>query len=499
MALTRDIAGNGAAAYMLGYPRTVLTPEGVPLSKVRQWRYGIYFQDDWKVSSKLTLNLGVRYDLFLIPDEVNGVSRTLRFDMGPRPVLYPEVNQEAQDLWLNEYNYVSPRFGLAYRFNDKTVFRGGYGIFYTAAQFDNVNILQLNPPVGGSLTVTNLAVNPIATIQNPVPRELYPENPIFNVVTLPPDRKRRNAYIQNWNVLLSRELTGNDALEVGWVGSKGTFVDTSLNNFNNPAPSLIPFTQSRRPYPEYGRIRMMVADGNTIYHSLQARYEHRFSHGLSLTAAYTWSHLIDDTAQTINRGGCGCQDPLNRGRAERADSIDDIRHRLVTGYVWELPWGKSLGAVPRSILGGWQFGGLVTLQSGSPFNVTQSGDSQNVEFSGWARPHLLTGVQAELDNPTPSLWFNPTAFARSNGVFGTSPRNPLVGPGVSTFDLSASKQFSMPWAEGHELMFRAEFFNAFNTPQFGNPVGTLGTTTFGQVTSTRLDNRQIQLALKYSF
>lgn len=493
MSFTRDIAGNGAASYMLGYPRTVLTPEGVPISQVRQWRYGFYFQDDWKVTSNLTLNLGVRYDLFTIPKELNAISRTLRFDLDPKgPVLYPEPGVKADDLWKNEYNYISPRFGLAYRFNDKTVLRGGYGMFYTAAQFDNINILQLNPPAGGSLTVTNNALNPIATIQNPVPRELYPQNPIFNVVTLPEDRKRRNAYIQNWNLQISRQITANDALEVGWVGSKGTFVDTSLNNFNNPEPSNIPFTQERRPYPQYGRIRMMVADGNTIFHSLQARFEHRFSHGLSLTSAYTWGHLIDDTAQTINRGGCGCQDPRNRGRAERADSTDDIRHRLVTGYVWEIPWGGS-------VLGGWQLGGLVTLQSGSPFNVTQSGDTQNVEFSGWSRPHLNTSVQAELDNPDPSLWFNPGAFVRSVGEYGTAPRNPLVGPGLTTFDLSLSKSFRMPWYEAHELMFRTEFFNAFNTPQFGQPGATLGTGTFGRVTSTRIDNRQIQMALKYSF
>ena len=493
MSFTRDIAGNGAASFMLGYPRTVLTPEGVPISQVRQWRYGFYFQDDWKVTSKLTLNLGVRYDLFTIPKEVNAISRTLRFDLDPSgPVLYPEPGVKADDLWTNEYNYISPRFGFAYRFNDKTVLRGGYGIFYTAAQFDNINILQLNPPAGGSLTVTNNALNPIATIQNPVPRELYPENPIFNVVTLPEDRKRRNAYIQNWNLQVSRQITANDALEVGWVGSKGTFVDTSLNNFNNPEPSNIPFTQARRPYPQYGRIRMMVADGNTIFHSLQARFEHRFSHGLSLTSAYTWGHLIDDTAQTINRGGCGCQNPRNRGEAERADSTDDIRHRLVTGYVWEIPWGGS-------VFGGWQLGGLVTLQSGSPFNVIQSGDTQNVEFAGWSRPHLNTSVQAELDNRDPSLWFNPDAFVRSVGEYGTAPRNPLVGPGLTTFDLSLTKSFRMPWYEGHELMFRTEFFNAFNTPQFGQPGGTLGTGTFGRVTSTRIDNRQIQMALKYSF
>jgi hypothetical protein len=164
-----------------------------------------------------------------------------------------------------------------------------------------------------------------------------------------------------------------------------------------------------------------------------------------------------------------------------------------------MPWGSSLSGVPRAVLGGWQLGGIVTLQSGSPFNVTQSGDSQNVEFAGWSRPHLLTDVKAELSNPDPSLWFNTAAFARSVGEYGTAPRNPLVGPGGSTFDLSATKNFRMPWAETHDLLFRAELFNAFNTPQFGQPGGTLGTGAFGRVTGTRLDNRQIQLALKYSF
>lgn len=498
MAFTRDISGNGAAAFLLGYPRTVLTPEGVPISAVRQWRYGVYFQDDWKATRNLTLNLGVRYDLFGIPSEINNISRTLRFDLGPRPVLSPEPGERA-DLWENEYNYFSPRLGFAYRAGDKNVIRGGWGIFYSAAHFDNVNILQLNPPAAGSITITNPALNPVATIENPVPAELFPANPIFNVVSMPIDRKRRNARIQNWNLQVSRQLTGNDVLEVGWVGSKGTQVDTSLNNFNNPEPSLLPFDQSRRPYPEYGRIRMITADGNSLYHSLQARYEHRFSKGLSVTVAYTWSHLIDDTGQTVNRGGCVCQDPRNRGAAERADSIFDVRHRLVAGYVWELPGKSRLTGVTRAILGGWQLGGLLTLQTGMPFNVTQSGDTQNVEFSSWSRPNVVSGQDPTLDSPSPSRWFNTDAFVRSNGTYGTAPRNPLVGPPLRTMDLSASKAFRMPWAESHEFLFRAEFFNALNTPQFGTPGGVLGTGAFGTVTSTQADNRQIQLALKYMF
>ncbi len=250
MSFTGDITGNAAADYMLGFPRTTLTPEGVPISKIRQWRYAGYAQDDWKVTSNLTLNIGLRYDLYGQPHEINGVTRTLRFDLDPSgPVLWPPPGQVA-DIYKNEYNYISPRFGFAWRMPKEMVLRGGYGIFYSAAQFDNMNILQLNPPTAGSLTVINPIQNPVATIDNPVPAALYPTNPIFNVVSIPIDRQRRNAYMQNFNLQLSRQLTNNDVIEAGWVGSKGTHVDTSLQNFNQPDPGPGPI-QPRRPYPQY--------------------------------------------------------------------------------------------------------------------------------------------------------------------------------------------------------------------------------------------------------
>jgi hypothetical protein len=491
---TGDISGYSAAAYMLGYPRTTLTPEGVPISKIRQWRYAFYFQDDWKATNNLTLNLGLRWDIPGQPRDVNGVSRTLRFDLDPKgPVLWPNPG-EVVDFYDGEYKDFGPRFGFAYRMPQRMVLRGGYGIYYSVAQFDNMNILQLNPPAGGSLTVINPATNPIATIQDPVPAALYPNNPIFNVVTIPVDRKRRNAYVQNYTLQLSREISQNDVIEVGWVGSKGTHVDTSLNNFNQPEPGPGDI-QSRRPYPAYARIRMIAPDTNTIYHSLQTRFEHRFSRGLSLTAAYTWSHLIDDAAQTINAGGCTCQNPRNRGSAERASSVLDQRHRLVLSYVWDLP-GRTMKGPAGFIAGGWSVGGIITLASGFPFNVTQSGDTWNADAL-WPRPNAVTGQVPTLDDPTPTRWLNTDAFSRST-TYGTSPRNPVVGPGLHTFDLSSSKSFRMPW-EGHQVLFRAEFFNIFNTPQFANPGGSLGTGTFGRVTSTAADNRQIQFALKYSF
>jgi hypothetical protein len=519
----RDISGLGAAAYMLGYPRETLTPEGVPLSNVSNWRFGFYAQDDWKATNKLTLNLGLRWDYFTLPNESNRVTRFLSFGMSGPLRLVPDDPTTFLQPYLPEYNYFGPRFGVAYRFTDKTVFRAGYGIFRTAAQFDNVNILQLNPPAGGSLTVRNELVDtsgrpiqPLATIQTPVPRELYPENPIFNVATVPLDRKRRNAYVQNYNATVAHQITQNDVLEVSWVASKSTNVDTSLRNFNQPEPGPGP-VQERRPYPQFATIRMMVSDGNGLYHSMQSRYEHRFSKGLNVTAAYNWSHMIDDITETINRGGCGCQSARLRGAYERGDSVEDVRHRLVVGGVWEVPWGKQLTGVAGAVLGGWQGGWLMTVESGQPFSVSQSGDTQNKGGNEASRPHTL-GVNANLPGSQrdPARWFDTTAFVRStyqgapaaNGVFipgsggyGTAGRNTLIGPGANAWDLSVSKNFRLPWKEGHTLMFRTEFFNAFNTPQFNNPGNTLGTGAFGVISSTRglNPNRQMQFALKYYF
>ncbi len=156
---TRDISGNAAAAYMLGFPKTAQTPEGVLLSGIRQWRYGIYFQDDWRVTNRLTLNLGVRYDLNLLPQEVNSVSRTLRFDLDARgPILWPQPGQRV-DLFLREKTHITPRAGFAYRLRDRLVLRGGYGIFTMAAHFDQTNILQINPP-NASILLTNTNLNP---------------------------------------------------------------------------------------------------------------------------------------------------------------------------------------------------------------------------------------------------------------------------------------------------------------------------------------------------
>jgi len=295
-------------------------------------------------------------------------------------------------------------------------------------------------------------------------------------------------------------MSRDDVLEVRYVGSKGTHLDTSHLNFNSPDPDpTARDIQSRRPYPQFGRIRMWDDDGNSNYHSMQTRFEHRLAQRLSLTLAHTWSHLIDDQMGGLNGARSLAQNRLRNRDNMRADSADDLRHVLVIGYVWDLPFGSSLTGAPAALLKGWLLGGIVSFRRGSKINVTQDGDALNTDPQGDIRPNVLPGAGPTLPDSQRTLerWFNTAGFQRATLTYGTSPRNPLVGPGLKTFDLSLSKSFRV--REGQRLEFRLEGFNAFNTPQFSNPGGTLGSANFGRIQGTRTNNREMQLALKYLF
>jgi hypothetical protein len=213
--------------------------------------------------------------------------------------------------------------------------------------------------------------------------------------------------------------------------------------------------------------------------------------------------MIDDQQDETNGDRSRAQNPRSRGEAERGNSVLDIRHRLVTGYVWELPFGKNLAGASRALLNGWALSGFITLQSGSPVRIRQTGDPLNIDSQDSTRPNIAPGKDGVLAQKDPSLWLDPTAYVRLTdwtSGYGNQPRNPkgIVGPGIQTFDRSLSRQFVMPW-EGHSLQFRAEYFNAFNTPNFNNPSSQFGQSNFGFVSGTKGDNRQIQFSLRYTF
>jgi hypothetical protein len=498
---TRDITGNSMAAFMLGYPRISQTPEGIPIGGIRQWRYGAYFQDDWRVNNRLTLNLGLRYDHNRPPVDINGVSRTLRFDLDPRgPVLWPEPGEVIDDgLYLDKMQHWSPRLGFAYRLSDQLVVRGGYGIFTMALHLDNINTLGTNPP-NASVQTNNPTTNPIATLANPFPASLMPTNVIFNVTSAEVDRNHRSGYYQNYNVAVGYEMTPRSVIEVRYVGARGSRLDSSITNWNSPDPDPngSATIQNRRPYPAFGRIRMWVTDGESRYHSLQTEFKQRSFYGLNLTAAFTLSHLRDNQQGGLNASRARRQNPRDISN-EWADSADDIRHRLVLGYVWDIPWGSGLTGVLGGVLKDWQLSGIFTANSGSPLYVSQDGDTLNVDDSGGdMHPDLVPGEDPILpgDQRTINQWFNTAAFARATQWYGTSPRNPVVGPGLKTLDTSVAKSFTIVGQQ--RLQFRWEMFNALNTVSWNNPNTTLGNANFGRITSAR-DARSMQLSLKYLF
>jgi hypothetical protein len=493
IAFTGDITGDPAADFLLGYPKTTLTPEGVPITKAREWRSAEYIQDNWKVRPNLTINAGLRYDLFAPPIDDNAVTRTLDFSTSP-PTFTPAPGLKLHDIWKITHKDFGPRIGFAYSATPSLVVRGAYGIFYFGGQFDNINILQLNPPTAGSLTITNPNVDPIATIQNPIPAALYPANPFFNAVTLTEDRKHPDMYLQTWNLTVSKQF-GANVLDVGYVGVKGTKIDSSIKNWNSPAPGPGDI-QARRPFNTYARIRYPDFEGASSYNALQVHLERRLAHSLSFTAAYTYSHELDNQAYDTNGGGCGCQDPRNPH--EWANGATDQRHALAIGYVWQFPTPHVDSSLVKAVAGGWGLSGLMQFASGVPFDVEESTDSQNTDGQ-WERPLLVPGQKLKVSNPSKSRWFNTDAFAPSTFVYGNSPRNPLNQAATKTLNFSLTRTFAMPFAESQRLEMRFEAFNALNTPQFAAPDANLGDGTFGQVTSTQINNRELQLAAKYFF
>ena len=489
---TSDISGDAAAAYIMGYPRTALTPEGVPITKARQWRTAEYVQDNWHATPNLTLNIGLRYDLFAPPVDVNNVTRTLDFST-PTPTFTPAPGVRLNHIWSVTHKDLGPRLGFAYSVTPTMVLRGGYSLSFYGGQFDNINILQLNPPTAGSLTITNPSTDPVATIQTPVPASLYPANPFFNAVTVPADRKRPDLYLQTYNFTVSKQFASN-VLDISYVGVKGTHIDSSIKNFNSPAPGPGAI-QARRPYPTFARIRYQDFDGASAYSALQTHFEHRLTRGLSLTAAYTYAHELDNQAFDTNGGGCGCQNPRNPH--EWASGTTDQRHSLAIGYVWALPNAHVSHAL-GSAINGWTLNGLIQVASGNPYDVLESSDTQNTD-NQWERPNRVAGQKLGVAHRSIDNWFNTAAFSPSVLEFGDSTRNPLVSPATRVVNLAIMKDIQMPFSESQRLQMRFEAFNALNTPQWATPDSNLGDGTFGQVTSTASDNRELQLALKYFF
>jgi hypothetical protein len=505
LSFTGSMTGNAGADYILGVPASVITPEGVPLTVAREWRYGFYVQDDWKPTPKLTLNIGLRYDLWMPPHNNLNTSRTLDFSTAT-PTLIPLPNP----LWKITYKDFSPRLGFAYSLPWKTVLRAAYGITFYGGKFDNINILQLNPPIDSSFSIANTTgptaatpATPIpqATIQNPVPASIAPAS--ANVATLPVDGRRPDLYLQTYTATLSRQFW-NNVLDVSFVGVKGTHQDTSIPYFNSGPPTNGTISaQANRPYPTYGRIRYVDFHGASQYDGLQAKFQHKYSRGLTFTTSYTFSHLLDNQGGDTNGSRSETQIPNSK---EWANGLTDQRHYLSIGLVYETKFDIA-NRLAKGFTNGWMLTSLYSYVTGTPLFVTQSQDLEHND-NLYQRPDFTVGNNVNTlalpsDQRTLAHWFNTAAFTAANGHYGNVPRNPgsLRTPSHNPLTLGISRSFPMPYNDHHNLLIRFEAFNALNTPQFSSPGAAYGSSSFGVISSTAsgYSNRALQLAAKYNF
>jgi hypothetical protein len=423
----------------------------------------------------------------------------------------PDTTDRPASLVYADKNDFGPRFGFAYSMPwiRDFVLRGGYGMYYTPEITNSWTTLTLNPPIVRTFAFTGNAANPIR-VESAFGAPGETRVGLFGSGALDPNL--RTSYTQQWNLMTQKRLPGDVYFDLGYVGSKGTRLTASFDGNRpiqlvTPGPG-VPPVSARRPFQGFDTINVTKSIGNSNYHSMQMKVERRSARGLSVIGSYTWSHSISNADISSVGGGAvlaGIQDYMDL-RGSRADSVFDIRHRLSIAAIYDVPLFRDASQrLVRTFLGGWQLCTIITAQTG--FAAALAGVVDTTGTGVISRPDMLAGEDPMLDRGerTRARWFNTSAFALPQpGRFGTAPRHPIHLPGLNQVDASATKNFR--FAEGQQLQFRAEFFNAFNHVNLGAPgLNIRDPDNFGRVTSTAQgagmpgDSRVVQFALKYYF
>ncbi len=509
--------GDSMASFLLGTASGIEQDFTLAWVGMRLTEYGFFVQDDIKVNDRLTLNLGLRWEYFTPLKEV--ANRMANFDVFTGRMKIAGYNgvSDTAGVKSNLDNW-GPRMGFAYKLKQTTVLRGGAGVFYAIAG-NGGNYLRpfRQVPFGPVNTFAIDQNNPnIRRVQDGLPG--IP--PLDYATVTGPGLQAGTVYatpsnfktgrVMQYNVQLQHEVTSiATVFKLGYVGNLGRRLDTVYNfNQQDPGPGSI---LSRRPLrdvaPGVQTVNYSVSDGKSAYHSLQASAEKRFSSGMSFLTAYTWGHAIDNVNSQFGGGSVGPipQDIRNRN-VERGNSFFDIRHRLTHSMNYELPWGKGKpwdfhNGFANYVLGNWQTNLIFMWQTGLPFTpVLNNGGA--ITNAGGTRPDRFK--EGTLENPDRAMWFD-TSFgvpgaawgAPAQYTYGNGGRDILYGPSRINWDFSLFKNF--PITERFGIQFRSEFYNLFNTPQFGLPNANIGGAGVGTINSLSGNNRQVQFALRLSF
>lgn len=490
--------GYAPADFILGTPVSFGTPGPEVRGRVATWRDGFFVLDKWQVSRKLTLNYGIRYELPTVPYTINGNASYLNEDQSALIVAKPGTRFIAP----NHKNW-APRFGFAYRINEKTSFRGGAGIYYNANQTNSYTFLNTNPPWSPIYSCNWSAGLQTISLGNPFGSPgVCPANTTnTSALIVTPPWHQPTGRMNQWSASLDRQFWGGGGLELQYLGSHSYHLDRSFYN-NTPQPGA-GAVSTRRPNKNFlGPIRTIANDEIANYEGLSAIFRQRMKHGLQLQSSYTWSHTLDISSDS-NGGGT----PMNPywWKADYGNSNWDIRHRWVTSFVYSIPFVTTTNPIVKGAFVGWQSNGIVVWQSGLPFNVTTGTDTANTASSGTYRPNLVKSPSANCGGGHLTGCIDASAFTiadmypavATNFAYGNAGRNLLTGPRRSYVDFSLSKNFSI--TERVRFQFRFETFNLFNHTNFSNPAATINTSAFGSISGTATSSRNIQLGGKLVF
>ena len=459
-----------------------------------------YAQDEFKVTPNLTLNIGLRYELYTVAHEI--LNRAAVVDIlgcgGFCPKGTPFYNINPND-W-------GPRFGFAWapaKLGGKTVIRGGYGIYYGGNQNDD-----FSDPMESAVPRYGFTSSDFANLSYPLDQFITPQGALYTPKAI--DRHRKDLSYQNYNLLIQHQLPGKFQLQAGYQGSVGHHLfDRYTVNLINPATG-------KRPLSQFSSFGFKANDGNDNFNAFQASLERRFTNGFLWQTQYMWSHGITDAS--IGSGeSVSFQDQACRV-CDRSSMPYDIRHTMTSNAIYQLPFGQGRRYLNQNnlvskIFGGWELSGIANARTGMPINIAlkratsalPDGNNSN------QRPNLVPGVSIYAANQTINNWFNPAAFAiPAKGAWGNLGRYAARGPGYYEFDTALQKTF--PISERFRLNFRTEVFNLFNQAIYANPSGSIGSdpanpsASFGRITSLLNSGaigtgtpRRIQFALRLDF
>jgi len=551
VAQTSNVSGNGIASLLLGAGASGSAPIGFSTATTAMY-HGLYFQDSWRATRRLTVHLGLRWEAQL--GRTERYNRLNNFDFEIASPLAQQTGlplrgglvfvQPGQGAWNTTWLNLAPRIGMAYKLTDKVVLRGGYGIFYPQTGGGTNQGFSTTTTWVSTVGGDGINVNPAAPLASPFPQGLtQPVGTSRGLLTQVGDsvnafsRHHPLGYVQNFSFDIQWEVSKGMVLEVGYTGSqgrkllygtgqqanqldpvylsRGSALDAQVANpFRGVittgvlAGATVPQQRLLRPHPQFTAVNLSgdTPGASSSFNALVVRYNWQMASGLNLLTTYQWSKVIDNASEWQGWEVGDTMRNFYDQRADRSISAHDLPQSFVNTLVYALPIGKGkkfgsgMSGVANAVLGGWQVSSVVRFSSGLPLGFTAANTLGNYGFQV-QRPNVADLKQAASDNPTPDRWFNTAAFTQP-GQFeiGNAPRwipNIRFGP-TRHADVAILKNFT--FLERFKAQLRAEMFNMTNTPQFGRANTTVGSADFGRVTgTTNVGPRNIQMGLRIQF